>query len=48
MLLQQCRSGDSPIEPRIVWHRRSNVTVDGVGGDNDRPWCTSPVLSQLS
>jgi len=33
MLLQQCRSGDSPIEPCTVRHRRSNVAVDGVGGD---------------
>ena len=37
MLLQQCQSGDSPIELCTARHRRSNVAVDGVGGGNDRP-----------
>jgi hypothetical protein len=37
MLLLQCRSGDSPIEPGTARHRCSNVAVDGVGGGNDRP-----------
>ena len=37
MLLQQCQSGDSPIEPHTARHWHSNVTVDGVGGGNRPP-----------